>query len=515
MSNFKILNDLERIESLIDGIWGLNKVYRTSEETSASMRPHLPSNWESYDTVETFPIGKHIYGYDNRKAPLYHHVHKKPDLSSGYQSYLHSISLNPDPFNDTAIIASSSMGNNTAEKARQDPWPAPKGHVSNVPWTSGNFPSVGETAVNPGSQGYGIGPLLYQQMLKYHGRLTSDVSTSSGADKLWDKVLQHPNVKGSTGFDDRYHRHWAEWHGEPINPPTKVLNLGGGSYNNYLKQQGLSKSEGDKIHSSSDPIVHDISRAPEQHVNPEFYRITPQVQQAYEMMGRGNAVAHGQFVSDPSPSIGSGVTVAFDNDQELHDYIKNVYEPHLKKNVFPSLTPNKAVFLAPIPSKSIKHGNHSPFLTINHLHGVSLSQDKRGRVPFYYAMSKLASELGHQHPLIAPAISEYNEGPHQHHTIRIMDGNGRTVSARTAGSSHVLSYVAVKPEHVHSFLKMLHEVSPQENMKIRSILGVNDLPSEFSVNDIPTVISHTKKSEEVLKTLDRMETLFDALSGRF
>ena len=278
---------------------------------------------------------------------------------------------------------------------------------------------------------------------------------------------------------------------------------------------GMAKFENDRIASSSDPIVHDISRAPEQHVNPEFYRITPQVQQAYEMMGRGNAVAHGQFVSDPSPSIGSGVTVAFDNDQELHDYIKNVYEPHLKKNVFPSLTPNKAVFLAPIPSKSIKHGNHSPFLTINHLHGVSLSQDKRGRVPFYYAMSKLASELGHQHPLIAPAISEYNEGPHQHHTIRMVDGNGRTVSARTAGSSHVLSYVVVKPEHVHSFLKMLHEVSPQENMKIRSILGVNDLPSEFSVKDIPTVISHTKKSEEVLRTLDRMEPLFDALSGRF
>jgi hypothetical protein len=277
---------------------------------------------------------------------------------------------------------------------------------------------------------------------------------------------------------------------------------------------GFAKSE-DKVHSSSDPVVYDIGKAPEQHLNPEFYRITPQVKQAYEMMGRGRAVAHGQFISDPSPSIGSGVTVAFDNDEDLHNYIKDVYEPHLKKNVLPSMVPDKSVILAPIPTKSIRHGNQSPFLTIDHLHGVSLSQDRRGRIPFYYTMSKLASELGHVHPMIPPAISEYTEGPHQHHVIRMVDGNGRTVSARTAGSSHVLSYVAMKPEHVHSFLKMLHETSPNENLVVRSILGVNDLPSEFTIKDIPTVISHTKKAEEdILQTLNRMEVLFDALAGR-
>ncbi len=281
------------------------------------------------------------------------------------------------------------------------------------------------------------------------------------------------------------------------------------------KREGVVAKSEDRVHSSSDPVVYDISKAPEQHLTPEFYRITPQVQQAYEMMGRGRAVAHGQFISDPSPSIGSGVTVAFDNDEDLHNYIKDVYEPHLKKNVLPSMVPDKSVILAPIPTKSIRHGNQSPFLTIDHLHGVSLSQDRRGRIPFYYTMSKLASQLGHVHPMIPPAISEYTEGPHQHHVIRMVDGNGRTVSARTAGSSHVLSYVAMKPEHVHPFLKMLHETSPNENLVVRSILGVNDLPSEFTIKDIPTVISHTKKAEEdILNTMNRMEVLFDALAGR-
>jgi hypothetical protein len=943
LSNDKdILNNLERIESLMDGIWELNKVYRTSEETSARMRPHLPANWVGYQTVETFPVGEHVYGYDNRKAPLYHHVYRDTPLSNGYTSFLHAISVSPEPFDEHAILSSSSMGSKPVEEFLKDPWPAKQGNV-NIPWQDGHFASVGETATGRGSQGYGIGTLLYRQMLKYHGRLASDVSTSQGVNKVWDKLLSHPDVKGETGFGDKYHRHWAEWHGEPMPPAIKALDLKGESYSRYLERQRMGKSEEDlaktighlsfdglkvnihdpqefgiiapisepvavtrprqmeifqrahlnrpedhstpekskrtgerakqlastvfgsdpnlvsygwkntersgganvnwdervtrkqripkpkerrhfsfakegaklnllgikehekehslfdlvarkygspfryklaehlvqsmpedsrnfakmmasdvsgqeqmdpsfneeiinvhhnflmspeyrkyayhvlrwkgfqdpqkqrqledamkrgwqhlmrasrqvrpnhidpsisindvpipkkpkreevvakseslvkmaiadikpsdtgdyshlvpehlrddysiyleesddadydkslvakvyyrgqhagsfvgniigdsivthqwlnskhhnkklgnagmeavlahafhkfgvkkvadhdhtvaasrvheslsrkhgmgyepipldednvyhegyviksedKVHSSSDPVVYDIGKAPEQHLTPEFYRITPQVQQAYEMMGRGRAVAHGQFISDPSPSIGSGVTVAFDNDEDLHNYIKDVYEPHLKKNVLPSMVPDKSVILAPIPTKSIRHGNQSPFLTIDHLHGVSLSQDRRGRIPFYYTMSKLASELGHAHPMIPPAISEYTEGPHQHHVIRMVDGNGRTVSARTAGSSHVLSYVAMKPEHVHPFLKMLHETSPNENLVVRSILGVNDLPSEFTIKDIPTVISHTKKAEEdILNTLNRMEVLFDALAGR-
>jgi hypothetical protein len=277
---------------------------------------------------------------------------------------------------------------------------------------------------------------------------------------------------------------------------------------------GFAKSE-DRVYSSSDPTVLDISKAPPQHLEPSFYRITPEVKQAYQMMGRGASVANGQYVSDPSPSVSGGVSLAFDNDKDLHDYIENVYEPHLVKNVLPSIAANKAVLLAPIPTHSMKHGNHSPFLTINHLHNVSVSQDRRGRIPFYYAMAKLASEAGHVHPMTPPAISEYNEGPHQHHMIKMVDGNGRTVSARTAGSSHVLSYVAMKPEHVDSFLKMLKETAPSEDMSVRSILGLPEFPKQFSVADISRILSHTKKSERVvLDNLDKVESLVDALIGR-
>jgi hypothetical protein len=284
----------------------------------------------------------------------------------------------------------------------------------------------------------------------------------------------------------------------------------------YVYHKGyIIKSENGKMPSGSDSIVLDIDKAPQQHLTPSFYRITPEVKQAYQMMGRGASVANGQYVSDPSPSVSGGVSLAFDNDKDLHDYIENVYEPHLVKNVLPSIAANKAVLLAPIPTHSMKHGNHSPFLTINHLHGVSLSQDRRGRIPFYYTMAKLASEAGHVHPMTPPAISEYNEGPHQHHMIKMVDGNGRTVSARTAGSSHVLSYVAMKPEHVDSFLKMLKETAPSEDMAVRSILGLPEFPKQFSVADIPKILSHTKKSERVvLDNLDKVDSLIDRLIGR-
>jgi RimJ/RimL family protein N-acetyltransferase len=268
------------------------------------------------------------------------------------------------------------------------------------------------------------------------------------------------------------------------------------------------------IPASNDAIVHDIHKAPEQHLKPEFYRVTPSVKQAYEDMGRGHLVQNAQFISDPSPSIASSVTPAFDNDADLDSYTRSTYDPYIQKTVGPSMMPNRSIFLAPIPANSMHHGNNTPYVSIEHLHGVSVTGDKRGRVPFYFAMGTMANAAGHAHPLFAPAIAEYNHKQDKdHHNIKIIDGNGRMVSARTAGVKHMMAYVGVKPEDVHSFLRMIHKAAPSEEMKVRSISGNPSIPSEFSVHEIPSILGKVHKSESLMDTLDKVEKAFDSLKN--
>lgn len=218
----------------------LIKVSRTPEEMSAGMTPHKPSHYEAYDTIETFPVGE-MEWMNGRKGMLYHHVYKKPATKNGYVSYLHAISVDPNPLNETGIISSSTMGTESVQKFLADPFPAPKNKV-NIPWKDGEVASIGETATDVPAQNRGLATLLYLDALKYHGRLMSDTLTSEGADKVWDKILKHPEVNGCHGHGDPFHRHWAEWKGDK-SVPSNVIQMGGKS----IAQMKLGKSEDSEV----------------------------------------------------------------------------------------------------------------------------------------------------------------------------------------------------------------------------------------------------------------------------
>ena len=269
----------------------------------------------------------------------------------------------------------------------------------------------------------------------------------------------------------------------------------------------FSLLKSDKIHSTSDATVMDIHRAPQQHLSPDHYRITPQVEAKYEQYGRGAAVKNAQYISDPEPSIGGGVVTGYDNPNDLHNYIRNTYEPFLTSKILPQSHDKPVVFLAPVPIRSMHHGNHSPYISLDHLHGVAVATDKRGRVPFYYTVSKKNIEEGHGHPLLAPLITKYENKPNDHHVISVVDGNGRSVSARTAGATHMLAYVQMKHEDIPHFLKMIHDTANNPEGHVRTIMNAPNLPSEFHIHQIPTLLDNVQKSE----IIDRFDKLLKSL----
>lgn len=266
-------------------------------------------------------------------------------------------------------------------------------------------------------------------------------------------------------------------------------------------------TKGQKTVSGSDATVMDLHRAPKHEMDLNFYRVTPEVANNYAQAGREGVVKGAQYVSVPSPSGGSP-TVAFDNPEDLHSYIKNKYEPFITKNVLPSN--GSTVLLAPIPIRSLSHDNGHRYLNLEHLHGVSVSQDRRYRIPFYYTVAKDQAEKGYKHPMFPPLIAEYTSSPsggEDSHHLRITDGNGRSVAARTAGATHMLSYVQMKPEHVPDFLRMIHETSNDPELSVRKVAGAPELPSEFHVHQIPNLIEHVQKSQ----LIDRFESLMKRL----
>lgn len=268
-------------------------------------------------------------------------------------------------------------------------------------------------------------------------------------------------------------------------------------------------TKGQKTALTSDTTVTDLNRAPKHEMDLNFYRITPEVVKEYAQYGREGTLKGAQYVSSPGASVGSSPTVAFDNPEDLHNYIKDKYEPFVVKNVLPSN--GSTVFLAPIPIRSMAHDNGHRYLNLDHMHGVSVAQDRRYRVPFYYTVAKDQMDKGYKHPMFAPLIAEYKPGygADSHH-LRITDGNGRSVSARTAGATHMLSYVQVKPEHVPDFLKMIHETTNDPELHVRRVMGTPELPSEFHIHQIPDLVENVQKSE-TLKLLSKVEAVLNKL----
>lgn len=194
----------------------LGKVSLTSEATANRMTPHQPYGSEVYDRVETYQLPN---GH-------FHHVFYKAPYEAGGQSVMHSLSTSQNPLHEG--YATSASGLDASHRAGE--WPA--NSFLNNPWKD-NHPVVvhGETA----SRGpKGSGTLLYQSMLRVHGRMASDSGTSAGANGVWEKLARDPQFKVSLGYE-KGHRHWAEYQGSKPNP-VSVIEGDGRSIEDMIKQ---------------------------------------------------------------------------------------------------------------------------------------------------------------------------------------------------------------------------------------------------------------------------------------
>jgi 8-oxo-dGTP pyrophosphatase MutT (NUDIX family) len=181
----------------------LEKTSLTPESTANIMRPHQASGWESFDRIETY----------EPKPGVYHHVYYK-DGSDKYRSVLHSLSYSTNPLHEGFATSASGLQPSGDKNA----W---FGKFDNNPWGEGDSTPVivhGETASHGPK---GSGTLLYEQMLKIHGRMASDYSTSVGANKVWEKIVSNPEFKGKLGYD-QHHRHWAEYNGPKLKPISVI-----------------------------------------------------------------------------------------------------------------------------------------------------------------------------------------------------------------------------------------------------------------------------------------------------
>lgn len=271
------------------------------------------------------------------------------------------------------------------------------------------------------------------------------------------------------------------------------------------KVESLLKSIKDtfstKRFTGNDSIVSDISRAQKEELDPETWKVNDYAKKAFADVNRSKEIEDAAYVSStPSPYSGvhNTVVLGFDNDAALDKYIKNKYEPHVINSYLNS--GNQAVFLASIPVKNMSHENGTPFINVNHLHDVSYRMDKRARVPFYYSVAKQHMAEGRKHPLVAPIIVQHSLSSatgQPSHSFHIEDGNGRSMSAKTAGSTHMLAYVKVDPANVPDFLKMLYETSNDPTAKVRHVKGPvhPSVPTEFHESQIPKIVKDFSKPE--------------------
>lgn len=188
----------------------LIKVFRTSDRVAANMRPHQAYDREAYDKVETYDFGD---GY-------FHHVYYQEPMGD-YQSVLHSISTSSDP--RTEGEATSASGIHTV---------AGIGRFENSPWKEGHAVVHGETT-SRGPRGLGIA--LYSQMAQIHGRMVSDSSTSTHADRAWARLMLDPRFTGGMG-PDRDHRHWVESRLPEKPKPIRVIHGDGRSLKDLIAQ---------------------------------------------------------------------------------------------------------------------------------------------------------------------------------------------------------------------------------------------------------------------------------------
>ncbi|WNM70333.1 NUDIX hydrolase [Myxococcus phage Mx1] len=193
----------------------LDKVSLTPESTARRMTPHRPQGSTAYDRVETYDAGN----------GLFHHVFYDEPTNDSYQSVMHTLSDSSHPLDHA--FASSASGLITVPTIGE----FPRDSFQNNPWQDGHAIVHGETA----SQGpKGSGTILYQNMLRVHGRMVSDESTSVGANGVWEKIAKNPEFKSSLGYD-KGHRHWAQYDG-PKPTPISVIHGDGRSLEQMLAQ---------------------------------------------------------------------------------------------------------------------------------------------------------------------------------------------------------------------------------------------------------------------------------------
>jgi len=183
--------------NFVDQIKSLQKVTLNDGAATQAFAPHTPPP-EKTAEVHSSPAG------DLNGVPVYHHVYKGPQGAVG-KSVVHAISTSKDPHDKQGTLGSIHGVESPVQDLKDGDG------IGKAPWNEGSAFMVGKSAVRSDARGQGVGHLLYSKALQHHGRMVSDSYVSSGAGKVWGKLLGSPGVSGALGKEgDPSDVHWAE-----------------------------------------------------------------------------------------------------------------------------------------------------------------------------------------------------------------------------------------------------------------------------------------------------------------
>lgn len=181
--------------NFVDQVRALQKIEINNAPVMQILSPHVPEKGKATNVISN-PAGT-LNG-----QPVFHHIYLG---ASGHGSVVHSISTSSDPHDKVAALGTiHGIESPVQEIKRGD-------GIGSAPWGDGTAFSVGRSAVRSDARNQGVGHLLYSKALQHHGRMVSDSYVSSGASKVWGKLLGSPGASGALGkVGDPSDVHWAE-----------------------------------------------------------------------------------------------------------------------------------------------------------------------------------------------------------------------------------------------------------------------------------------------------------------
>lgn len=181
--------------NFVDQVRALQKV--TLNSATQAFSPHTPGP-DKVAEVHSNPAGS-LNG-----VPVFHHVYNGVPGAVG-RSVVHAISTSSDPHDKQGTLGTIHGVESSVQDLKDGDG------IGKAPWNDGHAFMVGKSAVRSDARNQGVGHLLYSKALQHHGRMVSDSYVSSGASKVWGKLLGSPGASGALGkVGDPSDVHWAE-----------------------------------------------------------------------------------------------------------------------------------------------------------------------------------------------------------------------------------------------------------------------------------------------------------------